>query len=562
MHGRVLGTPATPWRIAAGDRARPTPTRRSSCRHRHGRRRWAGPRRPRCTAGAALLRERAAVRAEATGTRRAGAAERPRPHGGAAGVRRLEPHSPAARSEPRSSARPGMAAAALGAGVQRRRLVVDAAHRRPGGADDRVHHGPLAAVGVMRGGLSLAPRPPRIYGADTTTAAGPPRRLTRRARRLVRSMPRYPDAIELVVLAVRAGHLPLAAIARRCTATCRGRLRDAFAAVLAASRRRLQRFADALPSCSRSTRPGASTLWPTAFAAADRDGLPLAPVLDRLAAEARQHRRRQRRHARPPTSRPPLPAAGAVHAAVVRAARRRPLAARSPRLAPTAEPRDPLDLRHPPTSRPPREGPHHERTTSHACTPGTSGAPPAHWHDDDGQATTEYALVLLGAALVALLRRRLGHRPAAAPARSAACSTVSSTRSSTSCDRPPRRDRGQATVELALALPLLCVLLLAVVQVAVVARDQLAVQLAAREAARAASVVGDQRRWRTVAALRAVALRPLAGRRSPRRRHGHAPPSPTPTPPTCRSSVRCCPTSWSPPRSPWPSSHHGRRPAG
>lgn len=25
------------------------------------------------------------------------------------------------------------------------------------------------------------------------------------------------------------------------------------------------------------------------------------------------------------------------------------------------------------------------------------------WHDDDGQATTEYALVLLGAALVALL---------------------------------------------------------------------------------------------------------------------------------------------------------------
>ena len=29
------------------------------------------------------------------------------------------------------------------------------------------------------------------------------------------------------------------------------------------------------------------------LAAADRDGLPLAPVLDRLADEARQHRRRQ-----------------------------------------------------------------------------------------------------------------------------------------------------------------------------------------------------------------------------------------------------------------------------
>jgi Flp pilus assembly protein TadG len=70
------------------------------------------------------------------------------------------------------------------------------------------------------------------------------------------------------------------------------------------------------------------------------------------------------------------------------------------------------------------------------------------------------------------------------------------------------RDRGQATVELALSLPLLCVLLLAVVQVAVVARDRLAVQLAAREAARAASVSAD-RTAATVAALRAVALRPI-----------------------------------------------------
>ena len=54
-----------------------------------------------------------------------------------------------------------------------------------------------------------------------------------------------------------------------------------------------------------------------------------------------------------------------------------------------------------------------------------------------------------------------------------------------------RRDRGQATVELALTLPLLCVLLLGVVQVAVVARDRLAVQLAAREAARAAAASSD-----------------------------------------------------------------------
>jgi Flp pilus assembly protein TadG len=54
-----------------------------------------------------------------------------------------------------------------------------------------------------------------------------------------------------------------------------------------------------------------------------------------------------------------------------------------------------------------------------------------------------------------------------------------------------RSDRGQSTVELALCLPLVCLLLMGVVQVAVVVRDQLAVQLAARDAARAAAVSGD-----------------------------------------------------------------------
>ena len=83
------------------------------------------------------------------------------------------------------------------------------------------------------------------------------------------------------------------------------------------------------------------------------------------------------------------------------------------------------------------------------------------------------------------------------------------------CDAAPpaapatRRDRGQATVELALALPLICLLLCGIVQVAVIGRDQLAVQLAAREAARAAAVAADSTAAGTAAALRAVALRPL-----------------------------------------------------
>jgi Flp pilus assembly protein TadG len=71
------------------------------------------------------------------------------------------------------------------------------------------------------------------------------------------------------------------------------------------------------------------------------------------------------------------------------------------------------------------------------------------------------------------------------------------------------RDHGQATVELALALPLICLLLSAIVQVAAVGRDQLAVQLAAREAARAAAASADPAAG-TAAAQRAVALRPLS----------------------------------------------------
>jgi Flp pilus assembly protein TadG len=54
--------------------------------------------------------------------------------------------------------------------------------------------------------------------------------------------------------------------------------------------------------------------------------------------------------------------------------------------------------------------------------------------------------------------------------------------------RRPPRDRGQSTVELALALPAVLVLALAVVQVGLVVRDQVRVTHAAREGARAAAV--------------------------------------------------------------------------
>lgn len=76
--------------------------------------------------------------------------------------------------------------------------------------------------------------------------------------------------------------------------------------------------------------------------------------------------------------------------------------------------------------------------------------------------------------------------------------------------RPTSGDeRGQATVELALVLPVVVMFVLAVVQVAVVARSQLAVELAAREAARAASVSADPVGAANAAARRAVTLEPL-----------------------------------------------------
>jgi Flp pilus assembly protein TadG len=55
----------------------------------------------------------------------------------------------------------------------------------------------------------------------------------------------------------------------------------------------------------------------------------------------------------------------------------------------------------------------------------------------------------------------------------------------------PRGERGQATVELALLLPLVVVLLLAILQIALLGRDLVLVTHASREAARAAAVDPD-----------------------------------------------------------------------
>ena len=71
-------------------------------------------------------------------------------------------------------------------------------------------------------------------------------------------------------------------------------------------------------------------------------------------------------------------------------------------------------------------------------------------------------------------------------------------------------DDGQAAVELALALPVVVVLLLGMLQVALVGRDQLAIELAAREGARAAAVAADPAGAARAAADRVTTLHPLA----------------------------------------------------
>src|SRR3954471_18824336 len=71
---------------------------------------------------------------------------------------------------------------------------------------------------------------------------------------------------------------------------------------------------------------------------------------------------------------------------------------------------------------------------------------------------------------------------------------------------PGRPDGGQAAVELALALPLVFVVILGAVQVLVVGRDQIAVVHAAREGARAAAVADDPVGEGTAAAAAAAGL--------------------------------------------------------
>lgn len=111
-----------------------------------------------------------------------------------------------------------------------------------------------------------------------------------RRRRQRRAVARaLPEAIELLVLVVRAGRVPAAAVADIADRVGPP-LDEAFGAVVAGLAGG-QRFADAIGELARRIGPAAQPMV-DALATADRYGLPLAPMLEVLAAEARRQRRR------------------------------------------------------------------------------------------------------------------------------------------------------------------------------------------------------------------------------------------------------------------------------
>lgn len=111
-----------------------------------------------------------------------------------------------------------------------------------------------------------------------------------------RAVEAMPDAIELIMLAIRSGLSPTAAVE-----AVADQVPDPLVTTFTEVTHRLhrgQRLADALDVFPEQLGPGAAT-FADALATADRYGLPIEPVLDRLAVDVRTERRRHaERHAR------------------------------------------------------------------------------------------------------------------------------------------------------------------------------------------------------------------------------------------------------------------------
>lgn len=114
-------------------------------------------------------------------------------------------------------------------------------------------------------------------------------RARRDRRRHARALAALPDFVDLTIVAIRAGHSPATAIvdARRYAPRELGDALDETLQLL----ERGTRLADALAAFGRRLGGDAATLADT-LGTADRYGLALEPVLDRLAIDSREARRR------------------------------------------------------------------------------------------------------------------------------------------------------------------------------------------------------------------------------------------------------------------------------
>jgi tight adherence protein C len=145
----------------------------------------------------------------------------------------------------------------------------------------------VVILGVISGAFVVGPPAVVVIGATWVTRRW--RYMRRRRRDAVHMARAFPDLIDLFVIAVRVG-LPPPLAMRHSRPLLGAPLRDPVETVC----RRLDdgaAFAEASRTLLQTVGPAARS-FVDAIVTADRYGLRLGPVLDRIAAEAREQRRR------------------------------------------------------------------------------------------------------------------------------------------------------------------------------------------------------------------------------------------------------------------------------
>ena len=145
-----------------------------------------------------------------------------------------------------------------------------------------------AVLGATLGMLTIGPLAVGLAGvtASMVRRLAPMRAARRRRSDIERELP---DAMDLLVLSVRAGLTPFQAVGEL-AASDEPIVAEAFAEVVRRTERG-QPFADALAALPERLGPPAAALADV-IATSDRNGLALGPILDQLTVEIRAARRR------------------------------------------------------------------------------------------------------------------------------------------------------------------------------------------------------------------------------------------------------------------------------